>query len=66
MGKEKWAACACMVLSRKGRRHTQYSNDLLRYLTAGAHAELLRRLCATKGAFAPLRHEYDKSSRARE
>ena len=27
---------------------------------------MLRRLCATKGAFAPLKLEYDTSSRARE
>ena len=47
-------------------RHTQYSNDLLRCLTAGAVAETLRRLCATKGAFAPPRLEYDTSSRVRE
>ena len=47
-------------------RHTQNSNDLLNCLTAGAHAEMLRCLCATKGAFAPPRPEYDTSSRARE
>ena len=47
-------------------RHTQYSNDLLSCLTAGALAEMLRRLCAAKGAFAPLRLEYDTSSRARD
>ena len=47
-------------------RHTQYSNDLLSCLTAGAFAEILRRLCATKGAFAPPRLGYDTSSRARE
>ena len=47
-------------------RHTQYRNDLLSCLTAGALAEMLRRLCATKGAFAPPRLEYDTSSRARE
>ena len=47
-------------------RHTQNSNDLLRYLTDGAHAEMLRRLCANQGAFAPLRIEYDTSSQARE
>ena len=27
---------------------------------------MLRRLCANTGAFAPLRHEYDTSLRARE
>ena len=27
---------------------------------------MLRRLCATKGAYAPLRHEYDTSSRAKD
>ena len=47
-------------------RHAQYSNDLLSFLTAGAHAEILRRHCATKGAFAPPRLEYDTSPRARE
>ena len=47
-------------------RHTPNSNDLLHCLTAGALAEMLRRLCATKGAFAPSRLEYDTSSRARE
>ena len=39
-------------------RHTQYSNELLSCLTAGALAEKLR--------FAPPRLEYDTSSRARE
>ena len=47
-------------------RHTQKSNDLLSCLTDGAHAEMLRRLCARQGAIAPLRIEYDTSSRARE
>ena len=47
-------------------RHTQNSNDLLSCLAAGANAEMLRCLCATKGAIAPLRFEYDTSSRARE
>ena len=47
-------------------RHTQYSNGLLSCLAAGALVEMLRRLCATKGAFAPRRFEYDTSSRARE
>ena len=47
-------------------RHTQKSNDMLSCLTAGAHAEMLRRLCANQDAFAPLRIEYDTSSRARE
>ena len=47
-------------------RHTQYSNDLLSCLTAGAHAEMLRRLSAIQGAFAPRRNEYDTFSRARE
>ena len=46
--------------------HTQYSHDLWSRLTAGALAEMLRRLCATKGAFAPPRLKYDTSSRARE
>ena len=46
--------------------HTQNSNDLLSCLTAGAQAEMLRRLCANQGAFAPLRIEYDTSLRARE
>ena len=53
-------------VERKGRRHTRYNNELLRHLTAGAHAEMLRRLCAITGAFAPPRHEYDTSLRARE
>ena len=47
-------------------RHTQNSNDLLSCLTDGAKAEMLRRLCANQGAIAPLRIEYDSSSRARE
>ena len=47
-------------------RHTQNSNDLLSCLSDGAHAEMLRRLCANQGAIAPLRIEYDSSSRARE
>ena len=47
-------------------RHTQNNNDLLSCLTNGAQAEMLRRLCANQGAFAPLRIEYDTSSRARE
>ena len=47
-------------------RHTQYSNNLLSSLAAGALVEMLRRLYATKGAFAPPRFEYDTSSRARE
>ena len=47
-------------------RHTQYSNDLLSCLAAGALAEMLRRLCATKGGLAPPRLEYDTSSRAIE
>ena len=47
-------------------RHTQNSNDLLSSLTDGAHAEMLRRLCANQGAIAPLRIEYDTSSQARE
>ena len=51
---------------RKGRRHTRYSKDLLGHLTAGAHAEMLRRLCTNTGTFAPLRHDYDTSLRARE
>ena len=42
------------------------SNDLLSCLTVRAHAEMLRRLCANQGAFAPQRIEYDTSSRARE
>ena len=53
-------------VERKGRRHTRYSNDLLRHPTAGAHAEMLRRLCTNTGAFAPLMHDYDTSLRARE
>ena len=47
-------------------RHTQNSKDLLSCLTDGAHAEMLRRLCANQGAIVPLRIEYDTSSRARE
>ena len=47
-------------------RHTQNSKELLSCLTDGAHAEMLRRLCANQGAIAPLRIEYDMSSRARE
>ena len=46
--------------------HTQYSNEPLSCLTTGALAEMLRHLCATKGAFAPPRLEYDMSSRATE
>ena len=42
-------------------RHTQYSNELLSCLAAGALVEMLRSLCATKGAFAPPRLEYDTS-----
>ena len=42
------------------------SNDLLSCLAVGAHADMLRRLCANQGAFAPQRIEYDTSSRARE
>ena len=44
-------------------RHTHNSNDLLSCLTDGAHAEILRRLCASQGAIAPLRMEYDTTSR---
>ena len=44
-------------------RHTHNSNDLLSCLTDGAHAEILRRLCANQGAIAPLRMEYDTTSR---
>ena len=44
-------------------RHTHNSNDLLSSLTDGAHAEILRRLCANQGAIAPLRMEYDTTSR---
>ena len=66
MGKDKWTACALMMSSEKGRRHARYSNDLLKHLIAGTQAEMLRRLCATTGAFAPLRHEYNTSLRARE
>ena len=40
-------------------RHTHNSNDLLSCLIDGAHAEILRRLCANQGAIAPLRMEYD-------
>ena len=40
-------------------RHTRNSNDLLSFLTDGAHAEILRRLCANQGAIAPLRMEFD-------
>ena len=47
-------------------RHTQNSHDLLSCLTVGAHAEMLRRLCANQGAIAPQRIEYDTSSQARE
>ena len=47
-------------------RHTQNNSELLSCLTDGAHAEMLRRLCANQGAIAPLRIEYDTSSRARE
>ena len=47
-------------------RHTQNSKDLLSCLTDGAHAEMPRRHCANQGAIAPLRIEYDTSSRARE
>ena len=47
-------------------RHTQNNDDLLSCLTDGAHAEMLRRLCANQGAIAPLRMEFDTTSRARE
>ena len=47
-------------------RHMQYSSDLLSSLTDGAHAEMLRRLCANQGAIAPLRMEFDTTSRAIE
>ena len=43
-------------------RHTHNRKDLLSCLTNGAHAEMLRRLCANQGAIAPLRIEYDTSS----
>ena len=55
-----------MVGSSNGVCHTQNSNDLLSCMTDGAHAEMLRRSCANQGAIAPLRNEYDTSSRARE
>ena len=61
-----WSACACMVRCSKGKRHTQYNNELLRCPAAGGIVEMLRRLCATKGAIAPPRFRYDTSSRARE
>ena len=47
-------------------RHTQNSNDVLSCLTDGAHAEMLRRPCANQGAIAPLRMEFNTTSRARE
>ena len=47
-------------------RLTQNNNDFLSNLTDGTHAEMLRRLCANQGAFAPQRNEYGTSSRARE
>ena len=58
-----WAACAFIVGSRRGMRHTHNSNDLLSCLTDGARAEILRRLCASQGAIAPLRMEFDTTSR---
>ena len=45
---------------------TQYNNDLWSCLTAGAFAEMMRRLRATKGAFAPPRLQYNTSTRTRE
>ena len=47
-------------------RHTQYSNDLLKCPAANTFVETLRRLCATKGAFAPPKFGYDTSLRARK
>ena len=47
-------------------RHTQYSNDLLKCPAARTFVEMLRRLCATIGAFAPPKFGYDMSSRAKE
>ena len=44
-------------------RHTHNSNDLLSCMIDGAHAEILRRLCANQGAIAPLRMEFDTTSR---
>ena len=40
-------------------RLTHNSNDLLSCLTDGAHAEILRRLCANQGAIAPLTRPHD-------
>ena len=40
VGMKQWTACARMVSSDKGRRHTRYSNELLRHLMAGAYAEV--------------------------
>ena len=65
-GQEKVDSMRMKVSTEKGRRHTRYSNDLLRHLTAGAHTEVLRRLCTNTGAFAPLGHDNDTSLRARE
>ena len=47
----------------RGRMRAQFP---LPHGPAGAHAEMLRRLCTNTGAFAPLRHDYDTSLRARE
>ena len=44
----------------------QYSNDLLKCPATKTFGATLRRLCATKGAFAPPKFGYDTSSRARE
>ena len=47
-------------------RHTQSSDDMLSCLTDGAHAEMLRRLCANQGAVAPLRIGYLGMTRPHE
>ena len=47
-------------------RHTPNSNDLLHCLTDGALLKCRDAFAPTKGAIAPLRIEYDTSSRARE
>ena len=39
-GQEKVDSMRMNGVERKGRRHTRYSNELLRHLTVGAHAEV--------------------------
>ena len=64
-----------VVLKRYAPRYTndllkryapRYSNDLLKCPATKTFGATLRRLCATKGAFAPPKFGYDTSSRAKE